>query len=507
MSNDTPEGPREGGANRHPEDDLTGEFEIPAQPRSASEHVNSASAAVPAADAADSYAEGADAAGADAAAADAEGADAPAADIEGADAARVANGDHATDAAPAEESIAVTRDGEATVHKAVHKEGAPADESPAEVAPAEVASTRVTPVDESPVEAPSPEVASSDVVPAEPASSDVAPVEAASTEVAPVEAHAAGVAPAEATPAEETRPEEAPAEAAPAEAAPAEETRPEATPTEEARAEATPTEETRPGAPSAETAPDASVPPAAALAEPASGEEAEPREVPAATSAEEAPHGHPVTEAYDRVPAAGPAWAPEPAAAGAARPAGPVYVTAPTPPKRRGNRRAGILIALVATVAFAVVDALVVLGLFALNHQGNVLDDLVRYIATPAFWATAIIYALALFLLVAIANRGGWWWYVLGGFLVAVVVYFAYIGATLLTNAWVLAPSEVGRFVSQLWAHPLTIATAVVAREVTIWFGAWIAARGRRVRARNLEARDAYDRELAESRQPVAARP
>jgi hypothetical protein len=363
MSDTTPEGPREGGANRHPEDDLTGEFEIPAQPLSAYEHINTAPT--------------------DAAPTD-------------------AGGDESAD-----ESIAVTRDGEATVQ---HPSVEPAEAEPAEAAP-----------------------------------SAVERAEAAPTEVEP-----AAVGTDDATP-------EAPGEAVPA--------------------------------------------------------EPEPEPEPAAEPA----HQHPVTEVYDEAPRAAPAWAPEPPAAGGtgatavAQPAGPVYVTAPTAPKRRGNRGAGILIALLAALVFAVVDALVVLAIFALNQQGNVIDDLVRYIATPAFWATAIIYALALFLLVAIANRGGWWWYVLGGFLVAVVVYFAYIGATLLTNAWVLAPSEVGRFVSQLWSHPLTIATAVVAREVTIWFGAWIAARGRRVRARNLDAREAYDRDVAESQQSrqqqVAARP
>lgn len=210
-------------------------------------------------------------------------------------------------------------------------------------------------------------------------------------------------------------------------------------------------------------------------------------------------HHHAVTEVYEASPRTEPAWAPEPPAAPAAAPGGaptPGYATAlaaATPPARLGNRRAGILIAVLAAIAFAVVDALVVLAIFAVNGQGSPLNDLLRYIVTPAFWATAIVYALALFLLVAIANRGGWWWYVLGGFLVAVVVYVAYIAAVLLTNALALPPDEVSAFVARLWAHPLTIATAVVAREVTIWFGAWIAARGRRVAARNARAREAFE--------------
>ena len=50
---------------------------------------------------------------------------------------------------------------------------------------------------------------------------------------------------------------------------------------------------------------------------------------------------------------------------------------------------------------------------------------------------------------------------------------------------------------------------AVLSREVSIWIGLAIAARGRRVRARNAEARASYDRELSEKRaqyeRPVAA--
>jgi hypothetical protein len=44
------------------------------------------------------------------------------------------------------------------------------------------------------------------------------------------------------------------------------------------------------------------------------------------------------------------------------------------------------------------------------------------------------------------------------------------------------------------------IAAALVAREVSIWIGLAIAARGRRVRARNDETRTAWDREQEEKR-------
>ena len=46
----------------------------------------------------------------------------------------------------------------------------------------------------------------------------------------------------------------------------------------------------------------------------------------------------------------------------------------------------------------------------------------------------------------------------------------------------------------------ILIATGVVAHEVSIWVGAAISMRGRGVKARNAEARDAFDREQTETR-------
>ena len=54
-------------------------------------------------------------------------------------------------------------------------------------------------------------------------------------------------------------------------------------------------------------------------------------------------------------------------------------------------------------------------------------------------------------------------------------------------------------FVGQL-GNPFVIVSALLAREVSMWVGAGIAARGRRVKARNVADREAYDRELAEKR-------
>ena len=43
---------------------------------------------------------------------------------------------------------------------------------------------------------------------------------------------------------------------------------------------------------------------------------------------------------------------------------------------------------------------------------------------------------------------------------------------------------------------PLAIAAFIIGRELTIWFGAWVAARGRRVTELNVEAQREYERTL-----------
>jgi hypothetical protein len=178
----------------------------------------------------------------------------------------------------------------------------------------------------------------------------------------------------------------------------------------------------------------------------------------------------------------------------------PIYVQAPIAPKNRGNRGAGILIALLSTVVYAALYAAVAFVIAAVNSS-TVADTNARFgefLVRPVYYIPVIFFFLAFALLVAIVNRGGWWAYVLFGFLVAVVVYFSYIGGALLTvQAWNLTPSEAGRLLGTLWLNPFGIAAAVIAREVPIWFGAWIARRGRKVTERNVEARKEYDRQIA----------
>ncbi|SDY46144.1 hypothetical protein [Herbiconiux ginsengi] len=249
--------------------------------------------------------------------------------------------------------------------------------------------------------------------------------------------------------------------------------------------------------------------------------------------ADHAPVAEQATAAYERQPTGGPvvtsseptpalteseqtrtpypaaAFAPAPPAAaamaGAAYP--PPYqpvpqpIMAPVPPTPRGNRGGGSLIALVGTVAFAVVYAAVAFVVISANVQPDAyVSAFSSFLTSAAFIVPIVVFAISLILIVLIVNRAGWWAYVLGGFLVAVLVYFGGIaGALIHVNAWNLQPQEQYDFVRSLVMDPLPLAGAIVAREASIWAGAWIALRGRKVKARNLAAREEFDRQQAEA--------
>ena len=209
-------------------------------------------------------------------------------------------------------------------------------------------------------------------------------------------------------------------------------------------------------------------------------------------------------------PAGGPVGAAAPTLTPGAQ--GPIYVQAPTKPKTRSNRGGGILIALLATVVFAVlyaVAAFIIIGVTSTTIAVTV-NGFAAFAGLPVFYIPIVFFFLAYSALISLINRGGWWAHVLFGFLVAVVVYFSYIGGALLGlvidgRADGIGSVELGRIVSTLWLNPGAIAAGLVAREVPIWAGAWIARRGRRVTARNLEARVEYDRLLADG--PQVTRP
>lgn len=180
-----------------------------------------------------------------------------------------------------------------------------------------------------------------------------------------------------------------------------------------------------------------------------------------------------------------------------------LYVQTPMPPEMRGNRGAGVLIALLATICFAAVYAGALALWLAPSFPPSTFltEGLLPMLLTWGFIGSVVAFFVGLALLVLIMGRAGWWAYVLGGFLVAVLVWAA---AALGYSA---QASRVGVEFSG-W-HPTNllgnvglwlpvVAAGLVAREVSVWFGAWIGARGRRVRLRNAAALAEYDAAMAE---------
>jgi len=178
-----------------------------------------------------------------------------------------------------------------------------------------------------------------------------------------------------------------------------------------------------------------------------------------------------------------------------------VYVQAPLPPRLRGNRGVGALLAVLGAALFAVVFAGVVTLSFALEDTKTMGDQFADFLQNALFWVPVLVFLVAFVLLVLIVNRAGWAAHVFGSLLVALAVYFGSIGIMLLLGVAVGAgPEENLGSLAALATNPKIIIAALVAREVSIWIGLAISARGRRVKVRNHEIVDEWEREQADSR-------
>lgn len=211
--------------------------------------------------------------------------------------------------------------------------------------------------------------------------------------------------------------------------------------------------------------------------------------VPAATTAPDAPAAE--TAAVDPVVAT--------------QPASPtvVFVQAPQPPKKRGARGVGALVALLGAGLFAAAYAVLVL-LIALIGSRSGLAPALQFLSSVTFWVPVIVFFLSYLLLIVIVNRAGWWAHVLGGFIVALLVWVGFVGSAIIAAGALGGTSAaVGAVVLQQLTNPLGFAAAIAAREVPIWVGGLVAKRGRTARARNAAARSAYEQELAEHRATI----
>jgi hypothetical protein len=173
-----------------------------------------------------------------------------------------------------------------------------------------------------------------------------------------------------------------------------------------------------------------------------------------------------------------------------------VYVQAPVPPRLKGNRGVGSLLAVLGAAVFAAAYAglgwiLIAVGLAAPGAT------FATFILSPEFLIPVPIFLVAFVLLVLLVNRGGWAAHVFGSLLVGLAVYFGTAGVAYLLFS--VSGGDVPTY-GFLLSQPFIIIAALVAREVSIWIGLAISARGRRVKVRNHEIVDEWEREHADTR-------
>lgn len=170
-----------------------------------------------------------------------------------------------------------------------------------------------------------------------------------------------------------------------------------------------------------------------------------------------------------------------------------VYVEAPAPPQKKGNRGIGSLLAVVSALAFAVLFAAVIILVFWVTTGRPVTN----FIGVASFYVPVAAYAVGFVLLVLVLNRAKWWAYILGSIFVGLFVYFGTAGVLLLLGGAIQStPAEASADFARVLADPLVIAAGILGREVSLWTGAAIASRGRRVKAKNAKALEAYNQEL-----------
>ncbi|MCR2825111.1 ABC transporter [Microbacterium sp. zg.Y909] len=178
----------------------------------------------------------------------------------------------------------------------------------------------------------------------------------------------------------------------------------------------------------------------------------------------------------------------------------PIFVQAPEAPRPRGNRGAAGAIGLVAAVAFAVLYLAAWLGFGAIEGEvtaESLVDVTLDILVTWAFWVPVVVFFLAFWLLGAVINRGRWAHWVIFGLLVGFASYGGHLlGQLFQAPFWLLSPSEARDLVDEQLLVPLAAVAFILGRELTIWFGAWVSARGRRVTELNAEAQREYERTL-----------
>lgn len=178
----------------------------------------------------------------------------------------------------------------------------------------------------------------------------------------------------------------------------------------------------------------------------------------------------------------------------------PIFVQAPEAPDELGNRGTAGAIGLLAALSFAILFLGSTLALGAI--EGTVTsetftDALVAPLTTWVFWVPVVTFYLAFWLLGAIINRGRWGFWVVFGLVVGAAAYGgSLLGSLFEASFFMLSPTQGVELVQSELLSPLAIAAFLFGRELTIWFGAWVARSGARKTELNAEAQREYERTL-----------
>lgn len=178
-----------------------------------------------------------------------------------------------------------------------------------------------------------------------------------------------------------------------------------------------------------------------------------------------------------------------------------IQVQAPTTPVKRSNRGFGIGVMLLSSLVFAAVyGAIIYLVTFFFLDPS--VDDgtqgVLQALGTPVFWVPVLVYLVACILWVLIVNRAGGWLHVLFGLIVGLLAYASVVAVLSVTASLAESrPEDFADFVFRSLIDSRALLAFIVARELPIWFGAWVGRRGRKLREQHAEARRVYDDELA----------
>ena len=182
-----------------------------------------------------------------------------------------------------------------------------------------------------------------------------------------------------------------------------------------------------------------------------------------------------------------------------------LYMQSPMPPDLKGNRAGGVLIALLGTLAFAVLYAGIISAMIARDFPPSTFltEGLLPWVTSWGFIAGVVGFFVGLSILVLIFGRAGWWAYVIFSLFVGIVVWVATSATFALTGTPDGPLVGAGGFIETARVLAFTVPTlgaAILAREVAVWFGSWIGSRGRRMTAKNAALLEEYEAALAEVR-------